>query len=204
MNIKKIVLVFIIMLAQFSLASIVGYSTHPYKTNDKQHLSGEVYSDFSRGSGLGAQVRYSNILNSTWNFDGGLGVSSSDNRRYRLFAGADYMIFPDYHKQPRFSLKGSAEFSDYEDTNLFVLGVTPTLSKAFSFWGKVAYPYIALPTRLGFETSDNRYKFLLSAAVGITSDIPLKGFEKLSANLEASVGLSNTPTSLLLGLSMPL
>ena len=47
----------------------------------------------------------------------------------------DYEFFPDYMKQPRFSVKGLLQNVKDGDTRKNVFGVTPIFSKGFSFWG---------------------------------------------------------------------
>ena len=114
-----------------ALSSGVGFSSYPLMI-DKKFVSLEMTGNLSSSGGVGVQGRFTQKLHSRMTLDGGIGISGG---RFsgRVFAGLDYEFFPDYMKQPRFSVKGVLQNVKDGDTRKNVFGVTPIFSKGFSF-----------------------------------------------------------------------
>lgn len=180
----------------------IGYTTHPMAENQK-FISTEMTGIVSDNGGMGLQVRYTQKLNKFVSVDAGLGISGGD-RDQRLFVSADYEIYPDYMRQPRFSLKTSIERADEFKTTNTIISVAPTLSKGFNFWGKEAFPYVALPFGLSLNGDKNTYETITSLNAGINGQVPVEGYSNLNANLEIQVGVQDSFTAMLVGLSFPM
>lgn len=180
----------------------IGYTTHPMAENQKL-ISTEMTGIVSDNGGMGIQVRYTQKMNKLVSIDAGLGISGGD-RDQRIFASVDYEIYPDYMRQPRFSLKSSIERADEFKTTNTVISVAPTLSKGFNFWGREAFPYVAVPFGLSLNSDKKSYETITSLNTGINGQVPVDGFNHLNANLELQIGLQDSFTAMLVGLSFPM
>lgn len=183
-------------------ASTIGLSTHPFSM-EKKAITTEFNSYLSSGDGTGITAKYYQKLDDRLNVDAGVSVGNG-NRASSFMLGADYELFPDYGRQPRISAKALLESSNIEGDRVNNFGVAPTLSKGFSFWGKEAFPFVALPLAVGLNTDEGTYETNTAFAAGITGRIPLNGFENLVGNLETNIGLRNSYTAIVMGISMPL
>ena len=202
---NKIKLISLVVRFGFSVNAFgygVGWSSYPLKLKER-FISAEFTGIFKEGGGAGVQGRYTHKLYRNFVFDAGAGISGG-KRESRLFAGADYEIFPDYGNQPHFSVKTTVERAIEFDATTVVIGAAPIVSKGFSFWGKEGYPYFSLPVGLGLNTDEGTYHTRINATFGINGPIPVKGYEKLSANVEAKINLKNTYSGIFLGVSYPL
>jgi hypothetical protein len=180
-----------------------GISTFPLEV-DKKFISAEVTGVTSAGGGMGLQTRFTSKLNEKSTIDAGLGIAGGE-RSARLFAGFDYEIFPDYQSQPRFSLKTFVENSKEFNVRRNIMGVAPTFSKGFSFWGNEAFPYAALPVALSLNGRANTYTTTVSANLGVSGILPVQtGTKKLTANAEAIVGLKDSYSGLFMGVAYPI
>ena len=208
-NIKAISIIALIA-AMISIASQkanaygIGLATYPLEVETKL-ISAELTGITSTGGGLGLQARYTNKLSEQATVDAGLGLSGGE-RSDRLFAGYDYELFPDYENQPRTSLKAfienSNEFSDRKN----ILGLAPTISKGFIFWGKEAFPYFSIPYGISLNGKNNNYKTTISANVGISGLIPENRLsnKQLTGNAELIVGLKNSFSGAFFGVAYPI
>ena len=182
-----------------------GISTFPLEA-EKKILSAEVTGIVSNGSGLGLQARYTQKLNETSSVDAGLGIAGGE-RSARLFAGYDYELFPDYDIQPRTSIKAFVENSKEFGTRRNILGLAPSVSKGFSFWGHEAFPYLSLPYGISLDGKKNSYETTLSANIGITAIIPSESLgtsKAITANAEAIVGLKDSFSGVFVGFGYPI
>ncbi|MDA9793051.1 hypothetical protein N9B72_00560 [Bacteriovoracaceae bacterium] len=185
-----------------SFANVVGVSTHPFTLKNKV-ITTEVTGNFSGGSGVGVQGRYFQRINQDLNVDAGFGISGGE-RSSRIFLGADYLLYPDHNKQPRISMKGTFEKLREFEASYTALGLTPTVSKGFVFWGNEAFPFVALPIKLGLDSDTSRYQTISSLAMGITGRLPINGYRHLIGNIEANLDIKNSYTGLYFGVSYPI
>ncbi len=195
--------------AVWSVASLnlfaygTGISTFPLSVDEK-FISAEATGITSSGGGFGMQARFTQKLNEKSSADAGLGISGGE-RSARLFAGYDYELFPDYESQPRFSVKAFLENSKEFGIRRNILGIAPTVSKGFSFWGREAYPYLSLPYGISLNGSQNSYQSTLSANIGINAHLPREWSSKqLTANAELNLGLKNSFSGIFAGVSYPI
>ncbi len=181
-----------------------GISSFPLEVETKL-ISAELTGITSTGGGLGMQARFTQKINEKGTIDAGLGISGGE-RSARLFAGYDIEIFPDYENQPRTSLKAFIENSKEFNARRNILGLAPTFSKGFTFWGKEAFPYISIPYGISLNGSSSTYNTTLSANIGISGVIPADvGPEKqLTANAEAIVGLKDSFSGVFFGVAYPI
>ena len=200
---NKIILVLaVILTATQAMATTIGVSTHPF-TMKKQVITTEYDTYTSVGKGAGISAKYYRQINDEVNMDAGFTITNGD-RANRVFAGADYLLVPDYGRQPRISIKGLIESADFDGQRINGVGVAPTLSKGFSFWGKEAFPFVALPWKLNLNADDNAYESSTALALGITGRLPFDGYENLIGNFETNVNIRNSYTAIVLGISLPI
>jgi hypothetical protein len=178
--------------AQKAHAYGTGLSTYPLEVETKL-ISAEFTGITSQGGGLGMQARFTDKLTEKGTIDAGLGISGGE-RSARLFAGYDYELFPDYENQPRTSVKAFVENSKEFNARRNILGLAPSVSKGFTFWGKEAFPYLSLPYGISLNGTNNSYSTTLSANVGISGMIPadIGPNKQLTANAEAIIGLKDS------------
>lgn len=136
--------------------------------------------------------------------DGGLGVAGGTKGTSRAFVGADFEIFPDYMKQPRFSIKTTFENSKEKEGRQNILSLTPIFSKKLNMRRQSAYPYIAVPFGLKLNNSSKTYETCVNFSVGINGKLPLKRYKDLTYNLEGTLTLRNSYSGLFLGVSYPI
>lgn len=190
------------LLSSKAFAYGTGYSTFPLMA-DKKLVSAEFTGITSTGGGVGAQVRYSQKLNSALLIDAGIGISGGE-RTNRIFAGADYELFPDYMNQPRISVKTSFANANEFDVRRNILSVAPTVSKGFSFWGEEAFPFISLPVGLSLDSDSKTYESVISLGLGVTGHIPLDGYRHLTGVFEGIIGVKDSYSGLFAGVSFPI
>ncbi|WP_412470946.1 hypothetical protein [Halobacteriovorax sp. RT-2-4] len=199
----KKVFLSLMMLSQASIFAYgIGQSTMPMLSGSKQ-IATELTGITSDKGGMGMQVRYTQKLDEKLIVDGGIGISGGE-RSQRLFVGADYEIYPDYMQQPRVSVKGILERSTEFDQGITKISMAPTITKGFSFWGKEAYPYASLPVGLSLNGDTKTYETTISLNTGINGQLPIEGFKHLNGTMEVQVGLKDSFTAFLAGVSFPL
>ena len=184
------------------LASTIGISNHPFLM--KKHIISTEYNNYlNDGSGMGLTAKYLNKIDDSLSVDAGFGFTDGE-RASRLFVGADMKILPDYGRQPKFSIKGMAETENTDGSRINSFGFAPTLSKGFAFWGREAFPFIALPMKVSLNTNDKEYRTTSAVALGMTGRIPLEGVKNLVGNIEANISLRNSYSALVMGVSLPI
>jgi hypothetical protein len=204
---KKHLLAFLlllsIVLSSSAFAYGTGYSAFPL-TQKSKVISSELTSDFSGdGGGVGLQLRFTQKFFPKFIAEVGAGLSGADNSETRAFVATDYEIFPDYMNQPRFSVKTTFGTGKEQGLSRTRLLAAPNVSKGFNFWGYEAYPFVSLPVGLNLHGDTNTFKTEVSTNLGITGNLPFEGFDHLASNIELQVGLKNSFTGLLVGLSYP-
>lgn len=191
------------MLSQASIFAYgIGQSTMPMLSGTKS-IATELTGITSDQGGMGMQVRYTQKLDEKLIVDGGIGISGGD-RSQRLFVGADYELYPDYMQQPRVSVKGMIEHSQEFEEGITKLSLAPTITKGFSFWGKEAYPFASLPVGLSLNGDKQTYETTMSLNTGINGQLPIDGYKHLNGTVEVQIGLKDSFTALLAGISFPL
>lgn len=200
---KRILLGLITSTLSFgAIASTVGISNHPFLM--KKHVVSTEYNNYlNDGSGMGLSIKYLRKLNDKVNVDAGFGFTDGD-RASRFFMGTDMQLIPDYGRQPKISIKGLMETETIDGSRINSFGAAPTISKGFAFWGKEAFPFIALPVKLSLDTEEKVYKTTTALALGMTGRIPLEGVKNLVGNIEMNVSLRNSYSALVMGVSLPL
>ena len=93
---------------------------------------------------------------------------------------------------------------DFDGNRINSFGAAPTISKGFSFWGKEAFPFLAVPVRVGLNADTNTYETSTAVATGITGRLPMDGYENLIYNFEANMSVRNSFTGFVMGLSLPI
>lgn len=187
--------------AMGAFATTIGMSNHPFLM--KKHIITTEYNNYlNDGSGMGLTAKYLQKVNDKMNFDAGFGFTDGE-RASRFFMGADYQIIPDYGRQPKFSLKGIAETENTDGSRINSFGVAPTLSKGFAFWGKEAFPFIALPMKVSLNTNEKEYETSTSIAMGITGRLPIADMKNVVGNIETNISLRNSYSALVMGVSIP-
>lgn len=202
MNKIKILSLLLLAIPGLSFGFGTGVSTYPIML-DKKFISGEFTGITSTGGGVGVQGRYTQRLNRKTIFDAGIGMSGGE-RTSRVFAGADFEIYPDYQRQPRVSVKTTLSNSKDFDVRRNTFGVAPTVSKGFSFWGHEAYPFVSVPYNVSLDSDSKTYETSANLNVGITGALPFEGYKHLTGTLEASVKIKDSYTGVFMGISYPI
>lgn len=202
MNKIRILSLILLAVPGLSYGFGTGVSTYPIML-DKKFISGEFTGITSTGGGVGVQGRYTQRLNRKTIIDAGIGMSGGE-RSSRLFAGADFEIYPDYQRQPRVSVKTEISNSKEFDVRRNTIGISPTVSKGFSFWGHEAYPFVALPYNVSLDSDTKTYETQANLNVGITGNLPFEGYKHLTGTLEASVKIKDSYSGVFMGISYPI
>lgn len=185
-----------------AIASTIGTSNHPFLM--KKHVVTTEYNNYlNDGSGMGLTAKYMRKINDKLNIDTGFGFTDGE-RASKFFIGADMQIIPDYGRQPKFSIKGIAETENTDGSRINSFGAAPTISKGFAFWGKEAFPFIALPMKVSLNTNESEYETSTAVALGITGRLPIEGLKNVVGNLETNISLRNSYSALVMGISLPI
>jgi hypothetical protein len=199
---KKIFVAILALVSANTLAYGIGMSTSPMQEGFKS-IGTEMTGITSDEGGMGLQVRYTQKVSKIMSYDVGLGISGGD-RGQTIFAATDYEIYPDYMRQPRISIRTQIERSQEFDTTNTIVSAAPTVSKGFNFWGKEAFPYVAVPFGLSLNSDTSTYETVASLNTGVTGQVPVRGYEHLNGKLELQVGLKDSYTAVMAGLSFPM
>ncbi|MGB0453783.1 MAG: hypothetical protein ACPGJV_08705 [Bacteriovoracaceae bacterium] len=199
---KSIVLLASLIASSSLWAYGTGLSTAPM-VKSKKYVSAELTGVTSTGGGVGLQARFTQQATRNVVFDAGIGMSGGDYDN-RLFVGADYLIFPDYQKQPRFSVKATLENAEELDSRRNIVGLAPTVSKGFNFWGTEAYPFLALPINLNLNTDSKNYETTIAANLGILGQLPIQGYEHLTYSVEGTIKLKDSLSGIFLSIGYPI
>ncbi|PIP95197.1 MAG: hypothetical protein COW00_13680 [Bdellovibrio sp. CG12_big_fil_rev_8_21_14_0_65_39_13] len=200
--IKAILSTSVLMAVSGAFAAGTGYSTYPLSM-EKTLIGAEFTGITSNGGGVGVQGRFTQRVNSKFNYDAGIGISGGQ-RSSRIFAGADYELFPDYENQPKISLKSTIQNSKDFDRRVNSVSLAPTVSKGFSFWGEEAFPFISLPYAINLDSQSSTYNTSFNVNVGITGKLPIEGYSNLIGMLEATVSVKDSFTGIFAGVSYPI
>ncbi len=195
---QGLVLVLALFVVSRIFANGTGYSSHPIPEAERM-INIEAIGITSDNGGLGIQGRYTHRLNTDLTLDGGLGISGGD-RESRVFVGADYMLFPDYEMQPRFSLKGAYTLSNEFDSTTHNWSIAPTVSKGLSIWDQEIYPFLAVPVGLQLISEGKKYETTITASLGATAPLMIENAEKLFVNAEINIDLKDSYTGFFTGL----
>jgi hypothetical protein len=179
-----------------------GVSSFPLQL-EKKVISTEFTGITSTGGGIGLQGRFSMKINPKTTLDGGLGIGGGQ-RTGRIFAGADYELFPDYERQPKISIKGTLESAKEFEVRRTILGFAPTVSKGFNLWGSEAYPFVSLPFGISLDGKDKNYETNMNLNAGISGHLPFEDYKNLIGTLEASLDIKDSYTGIFLGVSYPM
>jgi hypothetical protein len=199
---KKLGLILGLALLSSMAMATIGVSTHPF-TMKKQVITTEFNNYMSNGTGSGITAKYFQRVNEVVNFDAGVGITDGD-RANNVFMGADFQMIPDYGRQPRVSVKALLDTMDFGGDRINSFGAAPTISKGFSFWGKEAFPFLAVPMKVSLNADENTYFTSTAVAAGITGRIPVAGYENLVYNFETNMSLRNSYTGFVMGISLPI
>lgn len=179
-----------------------GYSSFPLSV-EKRMLSTEITGVTSTGGGMGVQARYTQKASEQVTFDAGLGMGSGE-RSGRLFTNADFEIFPDYMRQPRVAIRAGFEYAKEFDTSRNIFSIAPMVSKGFAFWGSEAFPFVSIPVGMNLNSDNKTYESTISLNTGINGHLPVEGYQNLIGSAEIQLGLKDSFTAVLFGLSYPL
>lgn len=199
---KNLIAVLALLVSSKLYAYGNGYTSAPMISKQKL-VSTELTGITSTGGGVGVQARYTQKVNSDLTFDAGIGMGGGDLNN-RIFAGADYLIFPDYQTQPRVSLKATFENAKEFNDRRNIMTFAPNISKGFSFWGHEAFPYLSIPVGLNLNTGEKTYETSVAAQVGMIGKVPVKGYEHLSMSLEGTVKIKDHYSGIAVSFAYPL
>ncbi len=182
--------------------SVTGHSNYPLKKKDKL-ISIEATGITSEGGGIGLQSRYTYKPSRKIIVDMGLGTSTGE-RDGRIFANAEYEIYPDYMRQPKFALQVGLQSNNEYKRRKTKLLFSPIISKGFNVRNKEVFPFIAVPAGIALENNSNTYKSFINVNLGLTGKLPFKRYEHLLGTIEGSINLQNSYSGILLGISYPM
>lgn len=201
-TLKNILIILLLLSLQKVFGYGIGYSSYPLLST-KKLVTAEATGILSEGGGAGIQGRFTHKYSRNLMYDAGIGISGGE-RNARVFAGVDYMIYPDYKRQPRVSVRTSFENAKEFELRRNIVSVAPTFSKGISFWGTPAYPFLAVPLSMGFNSDTKTYQTMANVSFGLTGKLPFKNYKHLTANLEGTVNLKDSFSAVFLGISYTL
>jgi len=199
--ISLIVVMFLFTVTQSWADTGTGLLTYPLEVKQKT-LTTEFTGVTSTGGGVGVQGRFTMKPSRQFSFDAGIGIAGGEYSS-KLFVSGDYEIFPDYMKQPRFSIRTAFENAKEGSYRKNILSLAPVISKGMSFWGKEAYPFASMPIALNLNNDKNTYRTTIDLNMGLAMKLPIKQ-SNLLGTIETSIGLKDSNTGFALGVAYSL
>jgi hypothetical protein len=169
------------------MASVVGISTHPMNDEGKI-LSAEMTGYMSQRHEVGMGLRYTQELNRGQILDLAAG-GAQDSRGLFLGGGLDFELLHEDVSQPRLSLKPYYQYQKFEEFKQYLIGAAPTLRKGFSVNGGEVFPFLAVPSGIKIDSSNEKYDYYASLTLGASMPLAVGGGDKLLLSVEANKDL---------------
>lgn len=170
-----------------SLASVVGISTHPLN-EEARVLSAETTGYMSQRHEVGMGLRYTQELQPGQLLD--LTASGAqESRGLMIGGGMDFELLREDVSQPRVSIKPFLQYHKFEGDKLNLVGTAPTLRKGFSVQGNEFFPYLAVPSGLRIDSTNDEFDYYASLTLGASMPLPAGGGDKLLLSLEGNKDL---------------
>lgn len=176
-----------LFLSFHSLASVVGISTHPLN-DEARVLSAETTGYMSQRHEVGMGLRYTQELQPGQLLD--LSASGAqESRGLMVGGGMDFELLREDVSQPRVSIKPYLQYHKFEGDKLNLVGAAPTLRKGFSIEGNEFFPYLALPSGLRIDSTNDEFDYYASLSFGASMPLPAAGGDKLLLSVEGNKDL---------------
>lgn len=169
------------------MASVVGISTHPLN-EEARLLSAEMTGYMSQRHEVGMGLRYTQELNPGQILDLAAG-GAQDSRGLFLGGGMDFELLNEDVKQPRLSVKPYYQYQKFEEFKQYLVGAAPTMRKGFSVNGSEIFPFVAVPTGIKIDSSNEKYDYYASLTLGASMPLAAAGGDKLLLSVEANKDL---------------
>lgn len=183
----KIIILLILAICPALHASIIGISTHPLN-DEARVLSAEMTGYMSRRQEVGMGVRYTQEVEQGRLLDFTAG-GAQESRGLYLGGGMDFEVLREDVSQPRVSIKPYFQHQKFEDYKANLAGAAPTLRKGFSIQGNEFFPYLALPTGIKIDNSNDEFVYYASLTLGASMPLPAAGGDKLLVSVEGNKDL---------------
>ncbi len=186
-KVMKYILLGLLCLSFNSHASVVGISTHPLN-DEARVLSAEMTGYMSQRHEVGMGLRYTQEVNRGQLLD--LAASGGqDSRGLFLGTGMDFEILHEDVSQPRLSMKPYYQHQKFENDKMNLIGAAPTMRKGFSVNGNEFFPYLAVPTGIKIDSSNDKFDYYASLTLGASMPLPAAGGDKLLVSVETNKDL---------------
>lgn len=186
-KVMKYIFLFLLFSSLNSWASIVGISTHPLN-DEARVLSAEMTGYMSQRNEMGMGLRYTQELNRGQLLDLNAGGSQS-SRGLIVGGGMDFEILSEDVRQPRISIKPYYQHQKFDNDKLNLIGAAPTMRKGFSFQGNEFFPYLAVPSGIKIDSTNDEFVYYASLTLGASLPLPAAGGDKLLLSLEGNKDL---------------
>jgi hypothetical protein len=172
------------LLSMSAHASIVGISTHPLN-DEARVLSAEMTGYMSQRNEMGTGLRYTQEVDQYKLLD--LTVAGAqESRGLTVGGGMDFELLSEDVSQPRISVKPYVQYQKFESNTSNLLGAAPTMRKGFSINGQEFFPYVAIPTGMKLDSSNDEYEYYASLTLGASMPFPGANTEKLLLSIEGN------------------
>lgn len=183
----KYILLSLLFVSLHTQASVVGISTHPLN-DEARVLSAEMTGYMSQRHEMGMGLRYTQELQRGQLLDVMAG-GAQDSRGLMLGGGMDFEILSEDVSQPRISMKPYYQHQKFEGQKLNLVGAAPTMRKGFSIEGNEFFPYLAVPSGIKIDSTNDEFDYYASLTLGASMPIPAAGGDKLLVSVEGNKDL---------------
>lgn len=139
----------------------------------------------THGSGMGANLRYTQGVNELLNITGLIGTSAGP-RKFRAGGNLVFDFFPDIEGQPGIGIAAQGIYYRLADAGLFEVTGIPYIHKVVKSGNEEIEPFAGLP--LGMNFSEGRYQATSSVVLGAM----FKGSEHIRYSLEFGIAINNS------------
>ncbi len=186
-KVMKYILLCLLIVSFKSLASVVGISTHPLN-DEARVLSAEMTGYMSQRHEVGMGLRYTQELDRGQLLDLVAG-GAQESRGLFLGGGMDFEILREDVSQPRLSMKPYYQYQKMDNFKQYLIGAAPTMRKGFSVNGNEFFPYLAVPTGIKVDSSNEKFDYYASLTLGASLPLPAAGGDKLLLSFEGNKDL---------------
>jgi hypothetical protein len=180
----KTLIYLLVLISIPAYSSIVGISTHPLN-DEARVLSAEMTGFMSQRHEVGMGLRYTGEMARNRIMDFRV-AGAQESRALSIGTGMDFALLEEDVYQPRLSLKPFMSYQKVNDVRENLVGVAPTMRKGLSLNGVEFFPYLAIPSGMKINNSNDKYVFSSSLTLGSSFNFPGAGSDKILLSLEAN------------------
>lgn len=189
-KIMKYLILLSLLFSASAHSLLIGISTHPLNDEAKV-LSAEFAGFMSNRHEVGMGLRYTQEVMTDRILDLGV-LGAQDSRSLMVNASLDFKLLDEDLYRPRFSFRPYMGYMKVENAVENLVGIAPVMRKGFSLNEMEFFPYLAVPTGMKINSTNDEYVFATSLTIGSSFNFPGADSENLLMSLEGNKDLGSS------------